>query len=483
MSKEIYAIILAANSGEKLWPLTDKLNPLSTFTRQEEYEYTVLQKTFINLVDCVDDKNIVCTTDTKSREYIEKQLKEMQEKFCRTTEYKIIEEPVSMGTATAAALSVKYLSEKIAKEGEDATIILMPSDRLIKGNLKLDYFLEKGKQMAQEGYIVCLGTRPNRADTNLSYVTTRNDKKLAEISKRTLRVSKYITKPTTAEAKKLIKDKKIFADCGIYMFNASTFFSRLKTTSPQLFKALQEIEIRDTAPAVEYNIYEKLGEGKIEEELIEKASKMAVIPMNIEIEDCDTWAAAERLTPKDKQGNSFTGNCEDIESKNTFVFSSSRLVATAGLKDVYVIETPETVLVCNKEDISKTKELQKQIKKNKKTVANETVIKPWGYFTVLQKGEGYLTKMIYVNPHARLSLQTHDHRSEHWVVLSGQAKVIKGEEEIILKVSEGIDIKVKEPHSLQNPYDVPLKVLEVQTGELLSEDDIKRIEDIYGRVK
>lgn len=481
MSKEIYAIILAGSSDEKLWPLEDKLNPINTFTREDEFEYTLLQQTFMSLVDCVDDKNIVCTTDTKNREYVEKQLKEMQEKFCRTTEYKIIEEPVSAGTAAAAALSVKYLNEKI--EEENPTIILLPSDRLIKGNLKLDYFIEKGKQMAQEGYIVCMGTKPNTSSQNLNYVTTRNSKKLAEISKRAMKAAKYITKPSKAEIKKLAKDKKVFADCGIYMFNASTFFNKLKTTSPNLFKSMQEIELCNTPPAIPLSTYEKLGESGIEEELIEKASNLAVIPVNIDIEDCKTWEAVENLTPKDKNGNSFTGNCEDIDSKNTFVFSSSRLVSTIGLKDVFVIETPETVLVCNKEDISKTKELKKQIKKNKKTVPNDTVIKPWGYYKVLQEGEGYLTKCIYVNPHARLSLQTHDHRSEHWVVLSGQAKVIKGEEEIILKVSEGIDIKVKEPHSLQNPYDVPLKVLEVQTGELLSEDDIKRIEDIYGRVK
>ena len=481
MSKEIYAIILAGNSDEKLWPLEDKLNPANTYTREDEFEYTLLQQTFMNLVDCVDDKNIVCTTDTKSREYVEKQLKEMQEKFCRTTEYKIIEEPVYTGTTAAVVMSVKYLNEKI--EEEDPTIILLPSDRLIKGNLKLDYFLEKGKQMAQEGYIVCMGTKPNTSNPTLNYVTTRNSKKLAEISKRALKVAKYIIKPSKTEIKKLVKDKKVFADCGIYMFNASTFFNRLKTTSPDLFKSMQEIELKDTPPAISLSAYEKLGESKIEEELIEKTSNLAVIPVNIDIEDCKTWEAVEHLTPKDKNGNSFTGNCEDIDSKNTFVFSSSRLVSTIGLKDVFVIETPETILVCNKEDISKTTELKKQIKKNKKTVPNDTVIKPWGYYKVLQEGEGYLTKCIYVNPHARLSLQTHDHRSEHWVVLSGQAKVIKGEEEIILKVSEGIDIKVKETHSLQNPYDVPLKVLEVQTGELLSEDDIKRIEDIYGRVK
>lgn len=483
MSKEIYAIILAGNSDEKLWPLTDKLNPANTFTREDEYEYTLLQQTFINLVDCVDDKNIVCTTDTKNREYVEKQLKEMQEKFCRTTEYKIIEEPISTGTATATALSVKYLNEKITAEEEDPTIVLLPSDRLIKGNLKLDYFLEKGKQMAQEGYIVCMGTKPSRANSHLNYISTGNSKKLSEISKRALRGTKYIEKPSASEVKKLIKDKKVFADCGIYMFNASTFFNRLKTTSPELYKSMMETELRETSPAIEYRVYEKLSLGDISGELIEKASKLAVIPMNIDIEDCNNWETVEHLTPKDKQGNSFTGNCEDIDSKNTFVFSSSRLVSTIGLKDVYVIETPETVLVCDKKEISKTKELQKQIKKNKKTIPNDTVVKPWGYYKVLQEGEGYLTKCIYVNPHARLSLQTHDHRSEHWVVLEGQAKVIKGEQELFLGVSEGIDIKVKEPHSLQNPYDVPLKVLEVQTGELLSEDDIKRLEDIYGRVK
>ena len=482
MSKEIYAIILAGDSGERLWPLEGMLHPNNTFAKKEEY--TLFQQMFIKLIDCVDDKNIICATDTKNCEYISSQLKELQEKFCRTTEYKIVEEPSPRGTMSAIGVSVRYILEKVAQEGEDPTIVVVPSDQIVNGNFKLDYFLEKGREIADAGYIVCMGTKTTKPSPYFGYMTTRNDKKIAEISKRGYKVSNFKEKPSVSEAKKLLKDKKVYANCGIYMFNASTFFAQLKIASPEVFEALHSVELRDTFPVVELKSYEKISQFSLETELMEHSKKLAMISAKVELKDCGYWEAIFDMNDKNKDGNVLIGNTADMNSENSFVYSSSRLVATMGLKDTYVIETPDTVFVCSKDEIGKTKKLRDKLKKSKDNskLANQTVMKPWGYYTVLQTGDGYLTKCIYVNPHARLSLQTHDHRSEHWVVLTGRAKVIKGEQELILNVSEGVDIAVKEPHSLQNPFDEPLKILEVQTGELLSEDDIVRLEDIYGRV-
>ncbi len=482
MSKEIYAIILAGDSGERLWPLEGMLHPNNTFAKQEEY--TLFQQMFIKLVDCVDDKNIICATDTKNREYINKQLKELQEKFCRTTEYHIVEEPSPRGTMSAVGVSVRYILEKIVQEGEDPIIAVVPSDQIINGNFKLDYFLEKGKEIADAGYIVCMGTKTKTPSTHFGYMATRNDKKISEITKRGFKVSNFKEKPTVNEAKRLIKDKKVYANCGLYMFKASTFFAQLKTISPEVFNALKSVELNDCSPIVNLKSYETISQFSLETELIENSKKLAMISAKVDLKDCGYWDAIFDMNEKNKAGNVLIGNTADIDSQNSFVYSTSRLVATMGLKDTCVIETPETVFVCPKNEVVKIQKLRDKLKKSKNNnkLVNQTVMKPWGYYTVLQTGEGYLTKCIYVNPHARLSLQTHDHRSEHWVVLSGKALVIKGEQTLVLNVSEGIDIAVKEPHSLQNPYDEPLKILEIQTGELLSEDDIVRLEDIYGRV-
>ena len=268
------------------------------------------------------------------------------------------------------------------------------------------------------------------------------------------------------------------------MFRASTFFAQLKITAPEVLEALMKVEIKDTAPSVELKAYETISQFSLETDLIEHSKKLAMISANVDLKDCGYWEAVFDMNEKNKAGNILIGNTADMDSENSFVYSSSRLVATMGLKDTCVIETPDTVFVCAKDEIGKTKKLRDKLKKSKDNskLANQTVMKPWGYYTVLQTGEGYLTKCIYVNPHARLSLQTHDHRSEHWVVLTGKAQVVKGDKTLILNESEGVDIAVKEPHSLQNPFDMPLKILEIQTGELLSEDDIVRLEDIYGRV-
>ena len=218
--------------------------------------------------------------------------------------------------------------------------------------------------------------------------------------------------------------------------------------------------------------------------VMENSKKLALIPLETDWKDVGSWEAVYDVSEKDENNNYIMGNVLDLESKDSLVYSTSKLITTIGLKDTVVVETEDAVLVCDRSRAQDVKKIVNHLKEIHDTTqyTHKTVYRPWGYYQVLNEGKGFLTKCIYVNPGAKLSVQMHHHRSEHWVVVEGKALVLKGEEFIELNCGDSIDLAVEEVHSLQNPYDEPVKVLEVQQGDILDENDIVRLEDMYGRV-
>ena len=217
--------------------------------------------------------------------------------------------------------------------------------------------------------------------------------------------------------------------------------------------------------------------------LMEKSDNLVMIKLESDWKDVGSWDAIYDISRKDKDGNVFVGHVLDEDSKNSLVYSSSKLVATIGLEDVVLVETEDAILACSKDKTQDVKHIYETLKQqNDNThLVHKTVYRPWGFYTVIAQGEGFLTKIIHVNPKQRLSLQSHNHRSEHWVVLNGTAIVVLDSKELILNSGHSIDIPVKAIHSLQNPYDEAVEVIEVQKGNPLVEEDIIRYEDIYGR--
>ena len=241
--------------------------------------------------------------------------------------------------------------------------------------------------------------------------------------------------------------------------------------------------IENTIPSIPLNDYEQIIDISIDYALMEKSKKITIVPLNTEWKDIGSWKAIYEISQKDENGNYFSGNVVDIDSKNSMVYSTSKLVATLGLKDTFVIETEDAVLVSDKADTNSIKNIYKKLngKNSSKKEIHKTVYRPWGYYTVLENGNGFLTKCITVNPNAKLSVQLHHHRSEHWIILEGEATILKGKEFVKLLAGESIDIAIEEIHSLQNFGTEQLKVLEIQQGDILDENDIERLEDIYGR--
>ena len=481
MSKDLYALILAGGSGSRLWPMSRELYPKQLLKLNGEN--TLFESTFLRLIDNIDDKNIISITNVKHEPGVRMQLKKLKDKFFRNDDYKIITEPIGRNTAPAIALATKYI-KNIAGKITDPIILVMPSDQMVANDKEFSKTIEKGVELAKNGYIVTFGIKPTKIDTGFGYIKTQKNKKLSEIEPNALKVAEFKEKPDYETAEEYVKSEKYYWNGGIFMFKASVMETELKKYAKEIFEKASNLTVSTGIPTVEYQAFKEIPDISIDYAVMENSKKIALVPLDCGWNDLGSWEAIYNISEKDENGNSISGNVIDINSKNSMIYSTSKLVTTVGLENTVVVETEDAVLVCNKDQTQEVKKIYNELKERNDDShkVHKTVFRPWGYYTVIQEGEGFLTKCIMVNPKGKLSLQLHHHRSEHWVVLEGKAFVIKGEQEYELMPGDHIDLAIEEVHSLQNPYDEPVKILEVQRGDILDENDIERLEDIYGRV-
>ncbi len=461
----MYGIILAGGSGSRLWPLSRELCPKQLLNITGEK--SLLQATFERLQHLMPDENILNITNTKHLANVRMQLKDYYAAPI------ILSEPVSKNTAPAAAVSVKYISEN---KNSDEIILVVPSDHLIHDVQKFSEAIEKGKQLAEQGFVVTFGVEPSYCETGFGYIKT------SEKIDDGFKVEKFVEKPDLKTAQKYLQDKTMFWNSGIFMFKPSVFFNELKRHAGNIFEITEKIDFKNSEeiPFVEFD---KMPNISLDYALMEKSDNLVMIKLESDWKDLGSWDAIYDISPKDNSGNVFVGHVLDEGSKNSLVYSSSKLVATIGLEDIVLVETEDAILACRKDKTQDVKHIYETLKQqNDNThLVHKTVYRPWGFYTVIAQGEGFLTKIIHVNPKQRLSLQSHNHRSEHWVVLNGTAMVVLDSKELILNSGHSVDIPIKAIHSLQNPYDEAVEVIEVQKGDLLIEEDIIRYEDIYGR--
>ncbi len=481
MSNNLYAIILAGGSGSRLWPLSREMYPKQLLKINDDN--TLFQSTFMKLVNVIDDKNIISVTNVKHEPNLRIQLEELQNKFCRESKYKIITEPLGRNTAPAIAVAAKYVQDEYCI-GEEPIVIITPSDHLIMDEASYSEALQNAIRLAKAGYIAVFGVKPTSPDTGFGYIKTKNDKTIHEIAEEACKVEEFKEKPDKKTAQKYVKSGNYYWNAGIFVAKASVILSEIEKYSPEIHGILAQTTISNAIPSIEYNQFEKMPDISFDYAVMEKSKKVALIPLECGWNDLGSWEAIHNCSPKDESDNYIIGNAKAIDCKNSMIYSTSKLTTAVGISDTIIVETEDALLVCNKAKSQDVKKIYEELKNenNETFFIHKTVYRPWGYYTVMQQGEGFMTKCIVVNPDARLSLQRHKHRSEHWVVLEGKAKIIKNENEHTLSPGESIDIGVMEVHSLQNPYKKPLKILEVQKGDILDENDIERLEDIYGRV-
>lgn len=462
----MFGIILAGGSGSRLWPLSRELYPKQLLNLNSNK--SLLQATFERLNKFMPAENIISVTNVKHTPNVKLQLETLSDKIS------ILSEPLSKNTAPAIALATKFIQQK----GNDPVILVLPSDHLIENNEKFIETVRKGEKLAEEGYIVTFGIEPNYPETGYGYINILDEQILDGF-----KVKEFVEKPDAQTAQKYVDAKTYFWNSGIFMFKASTMIAEIKKLTPQIFEVMEEFDF-SSSDKIEYNLFDKMPSISIDYAIMEKSDKIALVKLESDWNDLGSWQSIYDVSKKDEQNNVMIGHVLDEDSKNSFVYASSKLVATIGLEDIVLIETEDAILACNKDKTQDVKKIFDTLKKqNDNThLIHKTVYRPWGFYTVLAQSKGFLTKLIHVNTDQRLSVQSHNHRSEHWVVLSGMAKVVLEGKEHILSAGHSIDIPLKAIHSLQNPYDEDLEIIEVQLGDLLLEDDIIRYEDIYGRV-
>lgn len=476
----LYCVILAGGLGSSLWPLSRNMHPKQVL--KTNGKNTLFMQTFLRAASVVDDKKIVTATNVKHASEIREQLKELQEKFCRDNEYRLITEPDIKNTAPALAMAVKHIDDIKRFKKESPIVLVLPSDHVIPDREIFADILEKGINLAKEGYIVTFSSKTKKIDENFGYLKMRKNPKISQIEPSALKVSAFIEKPDS-ENKKEIAKGKYCVNTGMYMFSIDTFMGELQKYESDIYNLIKNENISTEIPSLPLGIYEKMPDISIDKAVMENSKKLTAIPFDVDWKDLGSWDVVYEINKKDSNGNYIQGNVIDIDSKNSLIFSTSKLVATLGLKDTIVVETEDALLVCDRNKPEGVKEVYKKLNNNSEIKeVHKTVYRPWGYYTVLEKGEGFLTKSITVNPNAKLSLQKHHHRSEHWIILDGEATVVKDSDVYTLLPGESIDIAVEEIHSLQNLGKEQLTVLEIQQGDILDENDIVRLQDIYGRV-
>jgi len=455
----MYGILLCGGCGSRLWPLSREQFPKQFLTLTEDT--SLLQNNYERLQSFIPSENIYAVTGEKYLSEVLRQLKLYTEKP------NAVAEPIAKNTAPAIAMGTKYIRNQ---SSEDAVIIVMPSDHYIKNLEAFKKAVQEAETLANKGYIVTFGITPAYPETGFGYIKAKGNE-----------VEQFVEKPNKETAQKYIENGNYFWNGGIFVFKASTLFEELQKYAPDIFKILDELEFNTNKADIKS--FEKMPNISIDYAVMEKTDKIKMVKLDCGWSDVGNFKTIYEISPKDTNNNVVYGDSELKDCKNTMIYSTSKLVCTAGLENTIIVETPDAVLVCNKNETQKVKDIFENLKskENPAIKCHKTVHRPWGFYTNICENEGYLVKRILVNPKQALSIQSHNHRSEHWTVIKGKAKVILDNNEHILEVGQSIDIPLKAVHSLQNPFDENLEIIEVQMGSPLLEEDIIRYSDIYGR--
>lgn len=466
---QIQPVILAGGSGTRLWPLSRQ-----HYAKQYlalDGEQTMLQATVDRLKNLPHlPALVVCNEETRF-------LAAEQLRHAGQVDALILLEPAGRNTAPAIALAAL----EAVSNGADPILLVMPADHKITDNLQFGEAVRIGGAQAEADHLVTFGIIPTKPETGYGYI------KGGKPETSGFAVDRFVEKPDSETAEAYLKSGDYYWNAGIFMFRASRYLEELKKYRPGILNACEaayEGNKRDLDfLRFDTDAFLACPDESIDYAVMENTDQAIVIPLDAGWSDIGSWAALWETLPKDGNGNCEIGDVVNLNGSGNYIHSSSRLVATVGLENIVVVETKDAVFVAPKDKVQDVKLLVERLKAKDRSEYqyHREVYRPWGKYDGVDIGDRYQVKRITVNPGAKLSVQKHQHRAEHWVVVKGTANVTKGDEVIMLSENQSIYIPLGEVHALENPGKIPLELIEVQSGSYLGEDDIERFEDKYGR--
>ena len=477
---KLIPVIMSGGVGSRLWPASRATHP-KPFMALPDGE-TLLLKTFRRAAALDGVAEVMTVTN---RELFFKTEDEYRRVSDSNIAQSFILEPFGRNTAAAVAAAALQLQEL---HGADAQMLVLAADHLIQHESAFAEAVSSAQKLAAEGWLVTFGIRPEYPETGFGYIEADQASPLTAGFK----VARFVEKPDKQKATAYLAAGNYLWNSGMFCFSVGTLLAELDTYAPEVLSAVKRVldssritqAHKHLAVTLDSDSFADVPDISIDYALLERSSRVATVPCDIGWSDIGSWNAMSELTPEDEQGNRFEGEVLVYSSANNYVQSPERLVALVGVQDLIVVDTPDALLVAHKDQAQDVKHIVSQLKKNGHDahLLHRTVNRPWGTYTTLEEGERFKIKRIVVKPGGSLSLQMHHHRSEHWIVVSGVARVINDERELMLNTNESTYIRAGHKHRLENPGVVDLVLIEVQSGDYLGEDDIVRFQDIYGRV-
>jgi mannose-1-phosphate guanylyltransferase/mannose-6-phosphate isomerase len=466
-------VILSGGSGTRLWPLSRELFPKQLLPLVGDR--TMLQETARRLEGVADVGPPVVVCNESHRFMVAEQLRTLD-----GSPAAIVLEPVGRNTAPAVAVAA-LVALHGEPDGADPILLVLPADHVIRDVESFREAVAAGRTAAQAGKLVTFGVVPDSPETGYGYIRRARGEGPA------YPVAEFVEKPDHATAVRYVQSGEYFWNSGMFMFRARAYLAELEQHAPAMLAACKEAvaaarrDLDFTRLAAD--AFAACPSNSIDYAVMEKTALAVVVPLDAGWSDVGSWSALQDALPRDAAGNVIAGDVITEGTTGSYLHSTSRLIAAVGLTDHVVVETKDAVLVAPRDKVQDVKALVNQLKAQGRyeTALHREVFRPWGSYDSIDNGDRFQVKRLVVKPGASMSLQLHHHRAEHWIVVSGTARITRGEETFLLGENESTFIPMGTKHRIDNPGKVMLHIIEVQSGSYLGEDDIVRFEDIYGR--
>jgi len=471
-------VILSGGAGTRLWPVSREGHP-KPFMKLADGQ-SLLLKTYLRAANVAQGGEILTVTN---RDYFFMSKDELAKaKLGDNQPGVFLLEPVGRNTAPAVAMAALHVAEKY---GRDARLLVLAADHLIQDQQAFAKAVADAASLAADDYLVTFGIVPDAPETGFGYIEAGGEAGAGKVVKR------FVEKPSQDKAREYLAAGNFLWNSGMFCFKAGAVLDELAVHAPDVLKACEScwaemkasVTRTDSMLEIPTEAFGEVPDISVDYAIMERSSKVAVVPADIGWSDIGSWNAIRDLAAPDNDSNRAVGDAIFVDTRNTYVQSEDRLVAAVGLDNLMIIDTPDALLVAHPDKAQDVKQVVARLKQRDHEAykLHRTVARPWGTYTVLEEGPRFKIKRIEVKPGGSLSLQMHHHRSEHWIVVSGMARVVNGEDEIFVGTNQSTYIPAGHQHRLENPGVMDLVMIEVQSGEYLGEDDIVRFQDVYGR--